>query len=390
MEVETPMPEITLRGITWNHPRGLDPLLASSEAYEAVAPGVRVAWDTRSLSGFGEDPLIELAASYDLLIIDHPFVGDAAGSTAFHRLDELASGADLHERRLSSVGASHESYNYAGHQWALAIDAAAQVSAVHERFAREPMPTTWDEALAFGARLRRDGLWMAVPMHPADLVCASCSIGKGMGLDLFADGRVFPPGQGEVVLELLKRLCDLSHPDAVSWNPPTVLDQMRDGVAQYCPILFGYSNYSRPSVEGARVLFGDIPTVSGTPTGSTLGGAGIAVSTACDHPAEALAYALWVTTAAVQKGLYFQAGGQPGRREAWVDDDVNAASGAFFKRTLPTLTGAWVRPRIRGYQAFQKAASDLVAACVIGPATIAATLSDLDELWRSVERAAAE
>jgi multiple sugar transport system substrate-binding protein len=390
MEVETPMSEITLRGITWNHPRGLDPLLAAGEAYETIVPGVRVAWDTRSLSGFGEDPLIELAASYDLLIIDHPFVGDAAASTAFQRLDELANGDDLLERRRSSVGPSHDSYDYAGHQWALAIDAAAQVSAVHERFEGEPMPTTWDEVLAFGARLRREGRWMAVPMHPADLVCASYSIGKGMGLDLFVDGRVFPLGQGEVVLELVKRLCDLSHPDAVSWNPPTVLDRMRDGDAHYCPILFGYSNYARPTAEGARVLFGDIPTASGTPTGSTLGGAGIAISTTCAQPDEALAYSLWVTSAAVQLGLYFQAGGQPGRREAWVDEDVNAASGDFFRRTLATMTGAWVRPRIRGYQAFQKAASDLVAACVTGPATVAATVDDLDELWRSIERAAAE
>ena len=78
---------ITLRGITWNHPRGLDPLLAANTVYPNVAPGVSVEWTTRSLSGFGEDPLIELAASYDLLVIDHPFVGDAAASTAFHPLD---------------------------------------------------------------------------------------------------------------------------------------------------------------------------------------------------------------------------------------------------------------------------------------------------------------
>jgi multiple sugar transport system substrate-binding protein len=72
--------DITLRGITWNHPRGLDPLLAASDVYADLVTGVRVEWTTRSLSGFGEDPLIDLAASYDLLIIDHPFVGDAAAS----------------------------------------------------------------------------------------------------------------------------------------------------------------------------------------------------------------------------------------------------------------------------------------------------------------------
>lgn len=382
--------DVTLRGITWNHPRGLDPLLAASEAYRDLVPGVGVEWSTRSLSGFGEDPLIDLAASYDLLIIDHPFVGDAAASTAFQPLEELAGPDVLDERSRASVGPSHSSYTYAGHQWAFAIDAAAQVSAVHERFAARPMPTTWDEVLELGTALRRDGLWMVVPTWPADLCVATYTIARGMGLELFVDGRVVPAPHGEQVLGTLKRLADLSHPEAQAWNPPTVLDRMRDGVVHYCPVLFGYSNYSRPTATGDRVLFGDIPTATGLPVGTTLGGAGIAISTACTHPAEAIAYATWVTSAAVQSGLYVEAGGQPGRLEAWLDEGVNALSGDFFRRTLPTMEGAWVRPRIRGYQAFQKNASTIVGDFVNGYATTAATLDDLDDLWRSVERAAAE
>lgn len=381
---------ITMRGITWNHPRGLDPLLAASKVYPDLAPGVNIEWTTRSLSGFGEDPLSELAASYDLLMIDHPFVGDAAASTAFHPLDELAEPEVLAERSHASVGPSHGSYLYRGHQWALAIDAAAQVSAVHERFGDDPMPTTWDEVFELATALRRDGLWMAVPMWPADLCVATYTIGKGMGLELFADGRVFPSGRGERVLEILRRLCDLSHPDALMWNPPTVLDRMRDGVVHYSPILFGYSNYSRPTTPGDRVLFGDIPTAIGRPIGTTLGGAGIAISSACAHPAEAMAYAAWITSAEVQTGLYFETGGQPGRLEAWIDDGVNVASSDFFRRTLATMEGAYVRPRIRGYQAFQKRASTIVVDHVTGRASVAATLDDLDELWQSVERAAAE
>jgi multiple sugar transport system substrate-binding protein len=381
---------ITMRGITWNHPRGLDPLLAANKVYPDVAPGVSIEWTTRSLSGFGEDPLIELAASYDLLVIDHPFVGDAAASAAFHPLDQLAEPDVLAERSQASVGPSHGSYLYGGHQWALALDAAAQVSAVHERFGDEPMPTTWPEVFEFAAALRRDGLWMAVPVWPADLCVATYTIGKGMGLELFADGRVFPSGQGERVLEILRRLCDLSHPDALMWNPPTVLDRMRDGVIHYSPILFGYSNYSRLTTSGDRVLFGDIPTATGRPIGTTLGGAGIAISSACAHPAEAMAYAAWITSAEVQSGLYFETGGQPGRLEAWIDDGVNAASSDFFRRTLATMESAYVRPRIRGYQSFQKQASNIVVDHVMGRASVAATLEDLDALWQSVERAAAE
>jgi multiple sugar transport system substrate-binding protein len=215
---------------------------------------------------------------------------------------------------------------------------------------------------------------------------ATYTIGNGMGLELFAGGRVFPPGRGEEVLAILKRLCDASHPDALTWNPPTLLDQMRDGVVHYCPMLFGYSNYSRTDAAGDRVLFGDIPTATGQPTGTTLGGAGIAISTACPNAEAAIAYATWITSAEVQTGLYVSAGGQPGRLEAWLDDAVNANSGDFFRRTLPTMEQAWVRPRIRGYQEFQKDASTMVQDFVVGRSTVAATLDDLDELWRSVVR----
>ena len=198
--------EITLRGITWNHPRGLDPLLAASDVYPDIVPGVRIEWTTRSLSGFGEDPLIDLAASYDLLIIDHPFVGDAAASTAFYPLDDLARPEVLLEREQASVGPSHASYLYAGHQWALAIDAAAQVSAVHERFGTTRCRGHGTRCSSSPLGFARDGLWMSIPMWPADLCVATYTIGKGMGLDLFVDGRVFPPGKGEQVLAVLKRL----------------------------------------------------------------------------------------------------------------------------------------------------------------------------------------
>jgi multiple sugar transport system substrate-binding protein len=374
-----------LRGITWDHPRGLDPLLALNEPYSRLAEGVEVEWQTRSLAGFGEDPLEELAKSFDLLIIDHPFVGDAADSGAFRPLDALTGSEVIAERARASVGPSHASYDYAGHQWAFAIDAAAHVSAVHERHAGNPMPITWDEVIEFSARLRREGAWMAMPMWPADLVVATYSIANGLGVDLFVGDEVLPHSPGTVAIELLKRLCDLSHPDALTWNPPAVLDHMRDDVVQYSPMLFGYSNYSRSTKAGDRVVFGNIPTGHGRPTGSCLGGAGIAISMSCAQPEAAMAYASWVTSADVQRGTYVRAGGQPGRREAWTDPDVNEESADFFRRTLPTLEAAWVRPRIAGYQQFQKHASAVMVDYVTGTLSATATLDALDELWQQTK-----
>lgn len=373
---------ITLRGITWNHARGLDPLLTLQTMESAFGPTVHVEWETRSLAGFGEDPLEELATRFDLLVIDHPFVGDASRSGAFQPLDQLVDPEVVAERARGSVGPSHASYDYAGHQWAFAIDAAAHVSAVHERFANQPMPSTWDEVFDFSARLRREGRWMAVPMWPADLVVASYTIARGMGVDLFVDDEVIPHASGATVLELLKRLCDVSYPGALTWNPPAVLDHIRDDVVHYAPILFGYSNYSRTTATGDRVLFGNIPTADGVPDGTCLGGAGVAISSTCAEPSAAAAYATWITSAEVQTGPYVRAGGQPGRLESWTDDVVNAESGDFFRRTLPTLEGAWVRPRVPGYQMFQKQASAVMVDYVTGASSVPLTLGALDDLWR--------
>jgi multiple sugar transport system substrate-binding protein len=62
----------------------------------------------------------------------------------------------------------------------------------------------------------------------------------------------------------------------------------------------------------------------------------------------------------VQSGIYFEAGGQPGHRTAWVDVEVNRQSGGFFEKTLRTLDEAYVRPRFDGYLHFQEAAGLIV------------------------------
>ena len=86
-----PMSEVTLRGVSWDHPRGHDCMVATADAYRAIAPGVSVQWQTRSLQDFADFPVQKLAESYDLLIIDHPFVGFAATDGCLFPLDELVS-----------------------------------------------------------------------------------------------------------------------------------------------------------------------------------------------------------------------------------------------------------------------------------------------------------
>ena len=64
-----------LQGITWDHPRGYRGLEAATAAYAAVVPEVRVTWDRHSLHHFESHPIEDLAAKYDLIVLDHPSMG---------------------------------------------------------------------------------------------------------------------------------------------------------------------------------------------------------------------------------------------------------------------------------------------------------------------------
>ena len=90
-----------LRGLTWDHPRGYVVL----DALAAEDGGVR--WDRQPLEGFESRPLRTLAGDYDLVVIDHPGLGEAIGDEALRPLDTLLSGAELAACAAVSAGSAH-------------------------------------------------------------------------------------------------------------------------------------------------------------------------------------------------------------------------------------------------------------------------------------------
>ena len=95
----------TLRGITWNHTRGLVPMVATAQRFEELHPEVRIVWEKRSLQAFGDNPIGKLAEEFDLLVIDHPSVGEAADFLL--PLDDHLPADFIDELALASVGQSH-------------------------------------------------------------------------------------------------------------------------------------------------------------------------------------------------------------------------------------------------------------------------------------------
>jgi multiple sugar transport system substrate-binding protein len=182
----------------------------------------------------------------------------------------------------------------------------------------------------------------------------------------------------------MRTLVEIGHPAALHWNPPQLLDQMStSNEIIYSPLLFGYSNYARAGYRDHLVRFADMPlNSSGEPHGAILGGAGLAISSRSAHPDQAADYAAFVASADIQGGMYFETGGQPGYRGAWLDQRTNAASNDFFRDTLATLDGAALRPRYNGWITVQDRACEILHQFLVEKNDPDRTLDALDTVYR--------
>lgn len=352
-------------------------MVATAQRFAELLPGVEIHWSKRSLQGFADQPVDQLAAAYDLLVIDHPFVGAIAGSRIALPLDEHLPREFLDDQEQHSVGMSHRSYSYGGHQWALAIDAAAPVGGWRPEVIQAPAGD-WAELLGLG----RAGL-VAVAALPVDslmnffMLC--CTLGEE---PCATPEKLIHPDTGAAALELLRELHSVCPPQCFEWNPIAVWEALASGgTLAYCPFAYGYSNYGRSGYARHRLRSGALPALGGQPCRSTLGGTGLAISAKCREPEAALAYAQFVASADCQTGIYWQSGGQPGYREAWLDEEANRACEGFFRDTLETVEAAWVRPRYPGYLAFQDEAGVVVQAYLRSGGSARETLLRLERSY---------
>ena len=363
-----------LRGITWDHPRGYA-ALAELERLDAMADtrygavAARLTWDRQPLTGFESRPIADLAQRYDLLVVDHPGLGTA--TAALRPLDELFSPSELAAWAGAAVGPSFGAYRYAGHQWALPLDAATQICMVHPGLMdARPPPATWQE-VAVAARELPVALVLGGPHALLTLlaICAAQGVppvaeaGGGSPAGGFAeDGAARDAVLG--ALDLLGDIC--AHVDLAlaAGDPIGVLEAMAAGdAAACCPLVYGYVTYSEPGRRPHRLTACDAPAWQpGGRRGSVLGGTGVAVSRRVgseDIPA-ARAHVRRLLAEPVQAELVPRAGGQAALRAAWESGAVNAACGGFYRHTRATLDQAWVRPRFPGWITFQEQGSAMV------------------------------
>ena len=344
-----------LRGMTWNHPRGYEPLVACSNTWQKQT-GVEILWDKRSLQDFESYPLKQLAQQYDLIVMDHPHVGQIAEEGCIQPFDEPAREEERAALAEASVGPSYLSYRWRSHQWALPIDAAAQVLAWQPSLIQAP-PATWEQVIEL-AKLGR----VLCPMQPPHSLMLLYTLTANLGMPCGREGgELISEKGGREAYELIGLLCAHQDPACFAMDPIAVLDEMSGTQTKIScsPLIYGYVSYSQQGFRPLSVFFNDMPVAgSDGPIGSALGGTGIAVSAYSARIEHAQAFAYWVASGAVQQRIYAAAGGQPGHAEAWSSGEVNARVADFYRSTRSTLDGAWVRPRHNGYMPFQHWAAE--------------------------------
>lgn len=371
---------VTLKGMTWSHPRGYDPMVRCSEVYRERT-GVEIVWEKRSLHDFESFPVDELARAYDLIVMDHPHVGQVTQESCLLPLDIAGREQERAALAAATVGPSYRSYFWQGRQWAFPIDAATQVQVFRPDLTGHA-PTRFEEVVAL-ARQGRVLLPLRAPHALMTFYTLAANIGRPCSTE---PGDLIDAAAGAKAYDLLGDLVAHLDPACFDMDPIDASEAMAasDSGVACIPYSYGYVSYAWDGFRAKRLDFADIPAAgTGGPVGGTLGGTGIAVSAHTGHPASAIDFAYWIAAADAQRGPYSAAGGQPGHAQAWEDDTVNGPAWDFYRKTRATLDGSYLRPRHDGYMPFQAAASERISAGLKSREAAETVIANLNRLFRS-------
>jgi multiple sugar transport system substrate-binding protein len=373
--------KIILNGITWGHSRGITPLLAYAQRFSELYPNVEVHWRKRTLQEFADFPIEKLTQQYDLLIIDHPWVGCAAATECVLPLEQYLSKEYLDDQLKNSVGYSHLSYQYNNHQWALAIDAATPVASYRADLFENnnaQLPSTWEDVIEL-AKLGK----VAVPAIPIDLLMNFYMFCIANGKEPFlSDEEGIDEQTGVTALQTMQQLYSLVDRKMFDCNPIAVAELMsKTDDYWYCPFAYGYSNYSRDGYAKNILLYGDLVHYNGVRLRSTVGGTGLAVSAFSKHKDVAVKFAEEIVSGKCQSTFYVEHGGQPGHRSAWENESANRLCNGYFKNVLPAMDNGYIRPRYNGYLHFQDHGGDPVREYLLNGGDERKVLHKLNELY---------
>ena len=365
---------LRLQGITWEHKRAVRPLEALNLAFKKQRPDVEIKWNTRPLSGFEFDPIDHLAINNDLIIYDHPFCGRVHTTGCLINMDEIL---EMAGGSTSYVGPSMESYCYGGNSWAIPVDAACQVAAYRPDLLSNldhEIPLTWDDACLLAEKCVARGLTACIALNGVHALMTFFSLCANLGQP-FASDNCGPSENNSAIpeaLEQMRRFLILCRAPVLDWNSIELQEQLSSSdELVYCPAVYGFSTYGEGDRQN-KLAFAHFPGLekSNSNAGSTIGGAGLGISTrVLDNPSRceaAIEYASLAASPMVQSSVFSTHHGQPACLEVWRNDQIDLKFNRFFSATKATIESSWIRPRYHGYLRFQAIGGNLIEAHLRG------------------------
>ena len=233
-------------GLTWDHPRGYRAL----EAAAARDPDKVIAWARQPLEGFESHPIADLASRYDLLVLDHPHIGEAIAENCLQPIEDFFSSEEIDAWATGTIGRALDSYRWDGRHYALPLDVATQV------MARDPdrvpeAPDTWDDVLRVSTR-HPVALSLAGPHAILTFFSLCLSLGEEPGGEDLVSDAVAMEAFGR-----MRHLRESAPAGSEKLNPIGLLEAIasRSGIA-LVPLVFGYVNYAAADARppGRRLL----------------------------------------------------------------------------------------------------------------------------------------
>jgi multiple sugar transport system substrate-binding protein len=200
-----------------------------------------------------------------------------------------------------------------------------------------------------------------------------------LGCDISGTREEFlPRDKAEEALDIHRQLVAHVPKAALDWSSIGMLDAMTESdELAYCPMVFCFNSYARlpPKAGRSRLAFAEIMAVDDERLGAVAGGAGLALSASCRHVDVAIEVMAHLMSRDAQLRMAL-AGGQPARRDSWLDAAADGANGRLFSSVIGTMEPSALRPRHTGYMALQNRAGDLLRDDAMTPGRSAKSLLD--------------
>ena len=384
-----------LRGVTWDHARGYDPLAKGAPLFTAAHPGYEIEWTRRSLRDFGVQPIEALAERFDILVIDHPFCGRAKATGSVLDLRPLFPAEFFAMLERESVGPSTRSYDYGGGVWGLPTDAAAQVASYRPDLLAalgfDQPPRTFarrHRTRQGGAQVRQmaRAAWRSERRRlPRRESRRQYGIAGLAGFRRAACRRTCSRRRSTVSRNC-GRSATRSRPSAIRsrpmtrWRRATTSSTRPSGSAT--PTIPAPERRSRSAIRRSPGPAPIRPPArsSAAPAARSRPDAGMSRPRSRTSPG--------CTRRSIRPAPYFQNGGQPGLRAAWTDPEDDREAGGFFSGTLPTLDKAHVRPRFDGFIPAFEHVGELVHRFLAGEGDARSIIRSSNEVYARARAAA--